>query len=55
MVQDPGDKLADQTVTLQVKNVPAKAVLDMMLNQTGAVAKFEEHAIIIRPVPRSGE
>lgn len=55
MVQDPSNKFADQTVTLQVKNVPAKAVLDMMLTQTGAVAKYEEHAIIIRPVPRSAE
>ena len=53
MVQDPSNKFADQTVTLQVKGVPASAVLDMMLKQTGAVAKYEEHAIIIRPVPKS--
>lgn len=55
MVQDPSSKLADQTVTLQVKGVPAKAVLDMMLKQTGAVSKYEQHAVIIRPVPRSTE
>jgi tetratricopeptide (TPR) repeat protein len=55
MVQDPSDRFADQTVTLQVKNVPANAVLDMLLKQTGAVAKYEEHAIIIRPAPRGTE
>lgn len=54
MVQDPSSKLAGQTVTLQIKGVPAKAVLDMMLKQAGAVAKYEQHAVIIRPVPRSG-
>ena len=54
MVQDPSSKLAGQTVTLQIKGVPAKAVLDMMLKQAGAVAKYEQHAVIIRAVPRSG-
>jgi hypothetical protein len=54
MVQDPSSKLAGQTVTLQIKGVPAKAVLDMMLKQVGAVRKYEQHAVIIRPVPRSG-
>lgn len=53
MVQDPSNKFGDAAVTLQVKNVPANAVLDMMLKQVGAVAKYEQHAIIIRPVPRS--
>lgn len=55
MVQDPSDKFAEMTVTLQVKNVPASAVLDMMLKQAGGIAKYEQHAIIIKPVPRSSE
>jgi tetratricopeptide (TPR) repeat protein len=55
MVQDPANQFADQTVTLQVKNVPAKAVLEMILKQTGAIAKYEEHAIVIKPVPRTGQ
>ena len=53
LVQDPSKKLGEQLVTLQVKNVPADAVLDMLIKQAGAVAKFEEHAIIIKPVPRT--
>lgn len=53
MVQDPSNKLGDQPVTLQVKNVPANAVLDMLIQQAGAVAKFGEHSIVIKPVPRT--
>jgi hypothetical protein len=55
MVQDPSSQFGDATVTLQVKNVPANAVLDMMLKQAGGIAKYEQHAIIIKPVPRSKE
>lgn len=55
MVQDPKNKLGERVVTLQVKNVPAKAVLEMLLKQAGAIAKYEEHAIIIRPVPGGGD
>ena len=52
MIQDPDKKLGEQLVTLQVKAVPAKAVFEMLLQQAGAVAKYEEHAIIVKPVPR---
>ncbi|MCW1883925.1 hypothetical protein OKA04_04245 [Luteolibacter flavescens] len=49
IVQDPSNKLGESLVTLQVKSVPANAVLDMLVKQVGAVVKYEEHAIIIRP------
>jgi tetratricopeptide (TPR) repeat protein len=52
MIQDPANQLGDRLVTLQVKSVPAKAVLDMLIQQAGGVAKFEEHAIVIKPVPK---
>ena len=51
MIQDPSNKLADREVTLQVKNLPARAALDMILAQAGASARFEKHAIIIVPRP----
>jgi TolA-binding protein len=47
--------IAAREVTLQVKNVPAKAMFEMLLEQAGAVAKYEEHAIVIRPVVRASE
>lgn len=49
MIQDPSNKLADREVTLQVKNLPASAALEMILAQAGASARFEKHAIVIRP------
>ncbi len=54
MIQDPADKFADSSVTLTVKNLPAKAAFNMILQQAGAVAKYEEHAIIVKPVARTG-
>lgn len=55
MIQDPSGSLGSREVTLQVKSVPAKAVFEMLLKQAGAIAKYEEHAIVIRPVARAGE
>jgi tetratricopeptide (TPR) repeat protein len=53
MVQDPSNRLGDSQVTLSVKNIPAKAALTMVLQQAGAVAKYEEHAIVVKPVART--
>ena len=49
MVQDPTGELAERPVTLQLKGIPAKAALDYLLQQTGSTARFDEHAIVIRP------
>jgi hypothetical protein len=49
IVQDPSNKLGDTIVTLQVKGVPANAVLDMLVKQANARVKYEEHAIIVKP------
>ncbi|MCW1921923.1 hypothetical protein OKA05_05125 [Luteolibacter arcticus] len=49
IVQDPTNKLGATIVTVQVKGVPASGILDMLVKQAGGVAKFEEHAIIIKP------
>ena len=49
IVQDPSKKLGETVVSLQVKGVPANAVLDMLVKQAGGVVKYEEHAIIVKP------
>jgi hypothetical protein len=49
IVQDPSKKLGETIVTLQVKGVPASAILDMLVKQAGGVVKYEEHAIIVKP------
>ena len=51
MIQDPSNRLADREVTLQVKKVPASAALNMILQQAGASARYEKHAIVIVPRP----
>jgi hypothetical protein len=52
-IQDPTGKLAAKAVSLRLKNIPAKAALTYLLDQVGATARFEEHAIVIRPKPGS--
>jgi len=49
MIQDPSGKLAEREVDLRLKNVPAKAVLDYLLQQAGATVRYDEHATVIRP------
>jgi len=49
MIQDPGGRLGERTISLQVKNLPAKAAFDMILQQAGAGARYEEHAIVVTP------
>ena len=51
VVQDPQKLLEGSVITLNVKGVPAKGVLDFILSQAGAQAKFEEYAIIVTPRP----
>jgi len=49
MIQDKSGQLAKSEVTLQLKGVPANKVMDFMLQQVGGNARYDEHAIIIRP------
>lgn len=48
IVQDPQGKLDAAKITLNLKNVPAKVVLTYVLEQGGAKARFDEHAILIQ-------
>jgi hypothetical protein len=47
-IQDPGKVLEQRKVTLQLKGVPASAVLKMIAEQSGALVIYEKHAIIVR-------
>lgn len=49
IVEDPQGKLAGTKVTLMVRHLPAKAVLDYLLSQVGAKARFDEHAVVVMP------
>ena len=53
LIRDPKNELGEREVSLQLKNVPAKVALDYLLEQAGGIARYDEHATVIRPAPQS--
>lgn len=49
VVQDPKNRLSSAKLSLNLKALPAKAILKYVLDQANAKARFEEHAIVIEP------
>ena len=49
ILQDPKKQFADVKITLKLKSLPAKAVLQYLLDQAGAKVRYDEHAIVIMP------
>lgn len=49
VIQDPAGKLSERVVSLKMKNVPAKTALDYLMQQVQASARYDKHAIVIRP------
>lgn len=52
VVMDPDKKLDNARVSLQLKGVPAKGVLEYILSQTSTKAVYNEHAIVIQPLAK---
>jgi hypothetical protein len=49
IVHDPEKKLAAAKITLSLRNIPASAALKYILEQSGAKARFDEHAVVVGP------
>lgn len=49
VVQDPNSKLAASKITLNLKSVPASAVMKYLMTQANAKARYDEHAVVIEP------
>lgn len=49
VVQDPDSKLAAAKLTLNLKNLPASAVMKYLMTQANAKARYDEHAVVIEP------
>ena len=49
IIEDPKGKLADIRISLQLKNVPVKAILDYIHAQASTRARYDEHAVVIMP------
>ncbi len=50
VIQDPKNLLGSHKISLNLKNLPAQAVLKYLLEQTGAKARYDEHAVVIIPL-----
>jgi hypothetical protein len=49
ILQDPKDQLSSAKISLILKKVPASGVMRYLLEQSGAKARYDEHAIVITP------
>jgi hypothetical protein len=49
IIQDPKNAIPDSKITLALKNTPARGILKYVLDQVGAKARYDEHAIVILP------
>lgn len=47
VIEDPAGKLTDAKVTMQLKNIPVKAILDYIHSQASTKARYDEHAVVI--------
>ncbi|WP_411826244.1 hypothetical protein [Luteolibacter sp. AS25] len=50
IIEDPQGKLSNKTVNLEVKNVPVGALLNFIHGQTDSKARYDPHAVVIRPL-----
>lgn len=49
VINDPTGKLREKKITLKLSKIPANIALDYCLKTSGASARYQAHAIVIRP------
>ncbi len=49
VIQDPKLVLAERKITLNLKNMPAGGIMKYLMDQSGAKARYDEHAVVITP------
>ncbi len=49
VIEDPKALLATQKISLNLKNMPARAVMKYLTDETGAKIRYDEHAVVISP------
>lgn len=47
IIQDPTNRLADQRLSISLKNVPTKGVLKYLTEQTATKLRYDEHAVVV--------
>ncbi|YCM43741.1 hypothetical protein V2O64_20760 [Verrucomicrobiaceae bacterium 227] len=49
VIQDPGGKLEEKTITLKMTNVPLSNILHYVTELTGTKVRYDAHATVVRP------
>lgn len=49
VIQDPKNLLAERKITLDLKNMPSRAIMKYLMDQTGSKARYDDHAVVITP------
>jgi len=49
VLEDPKGLLASQKISLNLKNMPSKAVMKYVLDTARAKARYDEHAVVVSP------
>lgn len=47
VIEDPKKVLTDQKISILLKNMPVKAILKYLTDQTGTKVRYDEHAVVI--------
>ncbi|MFK7849499.1 MAG: tetratricopeptide repeat protein [Akkermansiaceae bacterium] len=47
VIEDPKNKLKDADISIQLKNVPVKTILNYLHAQTNTKARYDEYAVVI--------
>lgn len=49
VIEDPKKLLTSQKISMNLKNMPSSAIMKYLMDQAGAKARFDEHAVVITP------
>ncbi|MEO5715918.1 MAG: tetratricopeptide repeat protein [Luteolibacter sp.] len=49
VLEDPKGLLASQKISLNLKNMPSKAVMKYVMDTANAKARYDEHAVVVSP------
>ncbi len=49
VIEDPKGLLASQKISLNLKNMPSKAVMKYVMDSANAKARYDEHAVVVSP------
>lgn len=49
IIEDPKKLLSSEKISMNLKNMPSSAVMKYLMDQSGAKARYDEHAVVITP------